>query len=66
MKLGTIYEISKKLNTDRDGVMAWAKVQGRYRFERILTDLIYTRILEPSIKHHSHHYAYTLLEDPRY
>ena len=28
-KLGTLKELSKKLNTDRDGVMAWAKEQAR-------------------------------------
>ena len=28
-KLGTLKELSEKLGTDRDGVMAWAKEQAR-------------------------------------
>ncbi|MDD7050880.1 MAG: hypothetical protein PUI41_08195, partial [Lachnospiraceae bacterium] len=28
-KLGTLAELSNRLNTDRDGVMAWAKEQAR-------------------------------------
>lgn len=28
-KLGTLKELSKKLNTDREGVMKWAKEQAR-------------------------------------
>ena len=32
-KLGTLKELSEKLNTDRDGVMAWAKEQARIETE---------------------------------
>lgn len=32
-KLGTLKELSEKLNTDRDGVMAWAKEQARIATE---------------------------------
>ena len=30
-KLGTLAELSERLGTDRDGVMAWAKEQARNR-----------------------------------
>lgn len=33
-KLGTLKELSTKLNTDRDGVMAWAKEQARIETEK--------------------------------
>lgn len=33
-KLGTLAELSKRLGTDRDGVMAWAKEQARIETER--------------------------------
>lgn len=33
-KLGTLKELSEKLNTDRDGVMAWAKEQARIETEK--------------------------------
>lgn len=33
-KLGKLSELSKKLNTDRDGVMAWAKEQARIETEK--------------------------------
>lgn len=33
-KLGTLKELSQKLNTDRDGVMAWAKEQARLDTEK--------------------------------
>lgn len=33
-KLGTLKELSEKLNTDRDGVMAWAKEQARLETEK--------------------------------
>ena len=32
-KLGTLKELSEKLGTDRDGVMAWAKEQARIATE---------------------------------
>ena len=34
-KLGTLAELSKRLGTDRDGVMAWAKEQARIETENI-------------------------------
>ena len=33
-KLGTLAELSVKLNTDRDGVMAWAKEQAKQQTEK--------------------------------
>ena len=33
-KLGKLSELSKELNTDRDGVMAWAKEQARIETEK--------------------------------
>lgn len=33
-RLGTLKELSEKLNTDRDGVMAWAKLQARIETEK--------------------------------
>lgn len=128
-KLGTLAELSKRLNTDRDGVMAWAdeqarletmkyksekedalvmvpfhsnklmdchkqklftggylflqsiyyglkmdsicrKIKSRYKFEydlnAILSDLIYTRVLEPSSKSSSFRAAKQFLEPPTY
>lgn len=128
-KLGTLNELSDKLNTDRDGVMAWAKEQARletekykndnenktvlipfhssrrleyhkqkffeggylflqavyydlrldhvcrkikrnYKFDydlnAILSDLVYTRILEPSSKRSSFKAASKFLEPPSY
>ena len=128
-KLGTLAELSKRLNTDRDGVMAWAKeqarietlkykneteeavvmipfhsnklmdynrqklfiggylflqsiyyglrmdslcrkIKSRYKFEydlnAILSDLIYTRVLEPSSKSSSFRTAWQFLEAPAY
>ena len=128
-KLGTLAELSKLLNTDRDGVMAWAneqarletmkyksekedavvmvpfhsnklmdyqkqklftggylflqsiyyglkmdsvcrKIKSRYKFEydlnAILSDLIYTRVLEPSSKSSSFRSAKQFLEPPAY
>ena len=128
-KLGTLKELSETLNTDRDGVMAWAKEQARietekfkenqeeknimipfhadrqleygkqklydggylflqslyyklklhttcrkirdkYKFDydinAILSDLIYTRILEPSSKRSSYSTAQRFLEAPSY
>ncbi|MEG1301754.1 MAG: hypothetical protein RSC93_13700, partial [Erysipelotrichaceae bacterium] len=32
-KLGTLVELSEELNTDRDGVIAWAKEQARIATE---------------------------------
>ena len=34
-KLGTLAELSERLGTDRDGVMAWAKEQARIETEKI-------------------------------
>ena len=128
-KLGTLAELSKLLNTDRDGVMLWAREQARietekYKNERdcktvlipfhadrpldygkevfheggylflqsiyyqlrldricrkirdknsfeydinaILSDLVYTRILEPSSKRSSYKAAKKFLEAPSY
>ena len=128
-KLGTLKELSEQLNTDRDGVMAWAKEQARietekykaeqaeknilipfhtdreldygkqkmykggylflqsfyyklrldavcrkirdkYRFKfdinAILSDLVYTRILEPGSKRSSYEAAQGFLEKPDY
>lgn len=128
-KLGTLAELSKRLNTDRDGVMAWAKDQARIETEKykkdketktvlipfhadrpldydrqklyrggylflqsvyyglgfdrvcrkirsrhnyqydlnaILSDLIYTRILEPGSKRASYRTAMDFLEKPSY
>ena len=128
-KLGTLAELSKRLNTDREGVMAWAneqarletmkyksekedaivmvpfhsnklmdchkqklftggylflqsvyyglkmdsicrKILSRYKFEydlnAILSDLIYTRVLEPSSKRSSFQAAKQFLEPPTY
>ena len=128
-KLGTLAELSKRLHTDRDGVLAWAneqarletaryksekedalvmvpfhsnklmdyhkqklftggylflqsvyyglkmdsicrKIKSRYKFEydlnAILSDLIYTRVLEPSSKSSSFHAAKQFLEPPTY
>lgn len=128
-KLGTLAELSKRLGTDRDGVMAWAneqarletlkyksetedsvvlipfhsnrpmdynraklfnggylflqsvyyglkmdsicrKIKSRYKFEydlnAILSDLIYTRILDPSSKKSSFRAAKQFLEAPTY
>lgn len=126
-KLGKLSDLSKKLNTDRDGVMAWAKEQARIETEKynkehesisialnpnvpvqknrestfncgylflqsiyyslhiqnicrniknrhdyqfdlnaILSDLIYSRFLNPSSKLSSFQYCQTLLEKPNY
>ncbi|WP_373265120.1 IS1634 family transposase [Hungatella hathewayi] len=128
-KLGTLAELSRRLGTDRDGVMAWAKeearietlkyksetedaavlipfhpnrpldynkkklfnggylflqsvyyglkmdsicrkIRSRYKFEydlnAILSDLIYTRVLEPSSKRSSFQAAKQFLEVPTY
>ena len=128
-KLGTLAELSKRLHTDRDGVLAWAneqarletaryksekedalvmvpfhsnklmdyykqklftggylflqsvyyglkmdsicrKIKSRYKFEydlnAILSDLIYTRVLEPSSKRASFQAAKQFLEPPAY
>ena len=128
-KLGTLAELSKRLGTDRDGVMAWAneqarletlkyksetdeavvlipfhsnrlmdfnrkrlfnggylflqsvyyrlkmdsvcrKIKSRYKFEydlnALLSDLVYTRILEPSSKNSSFKAAKQFLEAPTY
>ena len=128
-KLGTLAELSKRLGTDRDGVMAWAKEQARIETEKykketedavvmipfhsnrfmdynrkkfftggylflqsiyyglkmdaicrkiryrykfkydlnaILSDLIYTRVLEPSSKASSFKAAKQFLEPPTY
>lgn len=128
-KLGTLAELSRRLGTDRDGVMAWAieearmetlkyksetedaavlipfhpnrpmdynkkklfnggylflqsvyyglkmdsicrKIRSRYKFEydlnAILSDLIYTRVLEPSSKRSSFQAAKQFLEAPTY
>lgn len=128
-KLGTLAELSKRLGTDRDGVMAWAKeearletlkyksqtedavimipfrsnklmdynrqklftggylflqsvyyglkmdsicrkIKSRYKFEydlnAVLSDLIYTRVLEPSSKSSSFRAAKQFLEPPTY
>ena len=128
-KLGTLAELSKRLHTDRDGVMAWAneqaqietmrykseredavvmvpfhsnklidyhkqklftggylflqsvyyglkmdsicrRIKTRYKFEydlnAILSDLIYTRVLEPSSKSSSFRAAKQFLEPPAY
>lgn len=128
-KLGTLDELSRRLGTDRDGVLAWAKeearletlkyksetedaavliplhpnrlidynkkklfnggylflqsvyyglkmdsicrkIRSRYKFEydlnAILSDLIYTRILEPSSKRSSFQAAKQFLEAPTY
>lgn len=128
-KLGTLKELSEKLGTDRDGVMAWAKEQARIETEKynsekesqtvlvpfhqnrmldydrqkcflggylflqyicyglkldsicrkiksrhrykydlnaILSDLIYTRILDPKSKSSSYKAACSFLEPPSY
>lgn len=128
-KLGTLDELSEKLRTDRDGVMAWAKEQAKIETEKykkdkenrtvlipfhadrqldydrqkffaggylflqsvyyelgmdricrkirdrhkykydlnaILSDLIYTRILEPDSKRSSYKTAKKFLEPPKY
>ena len=128
-KLGTLAELTKLLNTDRDGVMLWAKEQARIETEKyknekecktvlipfhadrqldydkqvfyeggylflqfiyyqlrldrtcrkirdknnfkydinaILSDLIYTRILEPSSKRSSYRAAQKFMEAPSY
>lgn len=128
-KLGTLDELSRRLGTDRDGVLAWAKeearletlkyksetedaavliplhpnrlidynkkklfnggylflqsvyyglkmdsicrkIRSRYKFEydlnAILSDLIYTRVLEPSSKRSSFQAAKQFLEAPTY
>ena len=128
-KLGTLKELSEKLNTDRDGVLAWAKEQARLETEKykkekeekvvlipfradrrldygkqkffkggylflqhvyyelrldsicrkiknrhnfkydlnaILSDLVYTRILEPTSKYSSYRAAWKFLEQPSY
>lgn len=126
-KLSTLKELSEKLNTDRDGVMAWAKEQARieteiykntmedvtirlspsvtikknqnrsfncgylflqsicsglrfdnicrnikarhsfdFDLESILSDLVYSRILQPSSKISSYKYSQSFLEPPKY
>lgn len=128
-KLGTLAELSKRLNTDREGVMEWAneqarletlkyksekedaivmipfhtnkrldyhkqklfnggylflqsvyyglkmdsicrKIKSRYKFKydlnAILSDLIYTRVLDPSSKRSSFQAARKFLEPPTY
>ena len=128
-KLGTLADLSQRLGTDRDGVMAWAKEQARIETEKyktetedavimvpfhsnrlmdygqkklfsggylflqsiyyglkmdsicrkirnrykykydlnaILSDLIYTRVLEPSSKSSSYRSAMNFLEPPTY
>lgn len=126
-KLGTLEELSKQLNTDREGVMLWAKQQAKLateeyntenevvsipfspiqrieldqqrsfncgylflqsitsslRFDNIcrnikarndfdfdlkaiLSDLVFSRILNPSSKKSTYDYAFSLLEQPKY
>ena len=49
-KLGKLSELSKELNTDRDGVMAWAKEQARIETEKynVSTHLITLGIFQSS------------------
>ena len=78
-KLGTLAELSAQLHTDRDGVVEGAneqarletlKYKSRHKFEydlnAILSDLIYTRVLEPSSKSSSFRAAKQFLEPPTY
>lgn len=126
-KLGSLAELQAKLNTDRDGVIRWAKeqvkketdiynkeneavsidfhpnrlidkdkqlsfncgylflqalcndlrfdnifrnIKSRHDFsfpiQSIFSDLIYSRILDPSSKRSSYAFAHTLLEQPKY
>lgn len=46
-KLGTLKELSEKLNTDRDGVMAWAKEQARIETEKYKKDSEAKTVLIP-------------------
>ena len=78
-KLGTLAELSAQLHTDRDGVVEGAneqarletlKYKSRHKFEydlnTILSDLIYTRVLEPSRKRSSFRATKQFLEPPTY
>ena len=46
-KLGTLEELSRKLDTDRDGVMAWAKEQARLETEKYKKDRETKTVLIP-------------------
>ena len=50
-KLGTLAELSQRLGTDRDGVMAWAKEQARIETEKYLKeteDAVVTILFHPN------------------
>lgn len=46
-KLGTLKELSEKLGTDRDGVMAWAKEQARIETEKYKSEKEAQTVLVP-------------------
>ncbi len=46
-KLGTLEDLSKELNTDRDGVVAWAKEQVRLETEKYKKDKEEKTVLIP-------------------
>lgn len=46
-KLGTLKELSKRLETDRDGVMAWAKEQARIETEKYKSEKQSQTVLIP-------------------
>ena len=48
-KLGTLAELSERLGTDRDGVMAWAKEQARIETENIKKKRKMQLLRSPSI-----------------
>lgn len=53
-KLGTLKDLSEKLNTDRDGVMAWAKEQARIeteKYEKETANVLFTLSPTSVIQH---------------
>ena len=46
-KLGTLAELSKQLNTDREGVMLWAKEQARLETEKYKSETEESTVLIP-------------------
>lgn len=54
-KLGTLAELSKRLNTDRDGGMAWANEQARLETMRYKSEKEDNHCHHHSNHNHRHH-----------
>ena len=72
-KLGTLTDLLKEYEPTRDDVMKWARAEAKletqkYKKDKIvnLSDLIYSRILEPSSKRSSYSCSMGFLEPPSY